>query len=409
MSLALILATRDALAILRVAAQEQAIVADTTAGSGSSLPEEGVENVVRTTRDDEALRERLERYLASQLGAEANPSVSEISSPSASGMSSETLLFDATWTESDGSKTGGAFVGRMAPSDADCPTFPSYDMGMQARAMQLVAKAGVPVPRVRWIEEGGEALGAPFFVMERLTGRVPPDVPPYLAAGWLFEAAPSDRQRLMEATVAAIAGIHSVDTEANDVSFLEFDVPGSTPLERHVANQRAYYEWVAGEYRSPLIERAFEHLSANWPKETSRVVSWGDSRIGNVMYAADGFEPVAILDWEMAGLGPRELDLGWLAFMHTFFQKLFEQMGAPGLPEFLRADDIAAAYGRITGHAVEDLRWYETYGALRHAIIMSRINERMVQFGQAERPADPDDRFPHRGTLEAMLDGTFWD
>lgn len=383
-------------------------MADSKAGTDSSLPEEGVESVVRTTRDDEALRRRLERYLATQLGEKAAPQVSEISSPSASGMSSETLLFDAHWTEPDGTRGGGAFVGRMAPSQADCPTFPSYDMGMQARVMQLVAEAGVPVPRVRWIEETGAALGAPFFVMERLGGRVPPDVPPYLAAGWVFDARPEERRRLMASTVAAIAGIHSVDTEANDVAFLEFDVPGATPLERHVAHQRAYYEWVAGEHRSPLIERAFEHLAATWPKETSRVVSWGDSRIGNVMYAEDGFEPVAILDWEMAGLGPRELDLGWLAFMHTFFQKLFEQMGAPGLPDFLRADDIAETYAEITGHAVEDLRWYETYGAVRHAIIMSRINERMVQFGQAERPADPDDRFPHRPTLEAMLDGTFW-
>jgi len=91
--------------------------------------------------------------------------------------------------------------------------------------------------------------------------------------------------------------------------------------------------------RSPLIERAFEHLRATWPEETSTVVSWGDSRIGNVMY--DGFEPCAILDWEMAGLGPRELDLGWLAFMHCFFQKLFEGMGLEGLPDFLRPDDLA--------------------------------------------------------------------
>jgi aminoglycoside phosphotransferase (APT) family kinase protein len=118
--------------------------------------------------------------------------------------------------------------------------------------------------------------------------------------------------------------------------------------------------------------------------------------------------PVAILDWEMAGLGPRELDLGWLSFMHTFFQKLFEGMGIAGLPDFLRPEDIAATYHARTGHPVEDLRWYVTYGALRHAIIMSRISERMVHFGQAEPAADPDDRIPHRATLEAMLDGSFW-
>ena len=215
---------------------------------------------------------------------------------------------------------------------------------------------------------------------------------------------------MQDHTVAAIARVHSIDVGSQDVSFLEFPVQGDSPLRKHVANQWAYYEWMAkGGRRSPLIERAFAFLESHWPNETSTVVTWGDSRVGNVMYANDGLEPVAILDWEMAGLGTRELDLGWLAFMHTFFQKLFEAMGAPGLPDFLRAEDLAETYRSITGHPVEDLRWYQTYGALRHAIIMSRISERMVIFGQSEPAEDPDDRIPHRATLEGMLDGSFWD
>ena len=54
--------------------------------------------VVRTSRDDAALRQRLQDWLATQLPSGADPQVSEISAPSASGMSSETLLFDASWT-----------------------------------------------------------------------------------------------------------------------------------------------------------------------------------------------------------------------------------------------------------------------------------------------------------------------
>lgn len=366
-------------------------------------------NVVRTSRDDRVLRERLEAWLARQLPAGAAPEVSEIGSPSASGMSSETLLFEAHWRGEGGSREGGAFVGRMAPSPSDLPTFPSYDMAMQARVMRLAAESGVPVPAVRWLELDESALGAPFFVMERIEGRVPADVPTYVVEGFVHDATPEQRRILQHDTVAAIARIHAIDLAANDTSFLEFPVEGGTALERHVAHQRAYYEWATPDKRSPLIERAFAHLEKSWPEETSTVVSWGDSRIGNVMYSRDGFEPVAILDWEMAGLGPRELDLGWLSFMHTFFQKIFEGMGLEGLPDFLRADDVARSYQEITGHPVEDLRWYQTYAALRHAIIMSRISERMVHFGQAQPAADPDDRIPHRATLEAMLDGSFWD
>ncbi len=363
---------------------------------------------VRTTRDDTRLRERLERWLAGQLGPQAKPAVSEISSPSASGMSSETLLFEARWTGEGGRAEGGAFVGRMAPSAADHPTFPTYDMAMQANVLRLAGAAGVPVPKVRWLETDPEPLGAPFFVMDRLEGRVPADVPTYVVEGFVCDATDAERRRLQDNTVAAIGRIHSIDLAANDASFLEFPVPGDTPLERHFENQRAYYAWATPDRRSPLIERSFEFLKASWPNETSTVVSWGDSRIGNIMYANDGFEPIAILDWEMAGLGTRELDLGWLSFMHTFFQKLFEGMGLPGLPDFLKPGDIAQTYARETGHEVEDLRWYVTYGALRHAIIMSRISDRAVHFGQAEPTEDPDDRIPHRASLEAMLEGSFW-
>ena len=51
----------------------------------------------------------------------------------------------------------------------------------------------------------------------------------------------------------------------------------------------------------------------------------GDARIGNVLY--EGFTPVAVLDWEMAALGPRGLDLGWLVFLHAFFQMIARAAG----------------------------------------------------------------------------------
>ena len=36
---------------------------------------------------------------------------------------------------------------------------------------------------------------------------------------------------------------------------------------------------------------------------------WGDARIGNMIFR-DG-RCVAVLDWEMATLGPPQMDLGW--------------------------------------------------------------------------------------------------
>jgi len=361
----------------------------------------------RSSRDPEALRARLEAWLASQLPAGAAPGISALSSPSASGMSSETLLFDARWRES-GAERSGRFVARLAPDPADEPIFPRYDLAQQFELLRLIrAKSRVPVPAVRWLELDRRALGAPFFVMERVLGRVPPDVMPYTMGSWLSQAKPAEQRRLQDATVGVLAALHAID--AREAGFLEFELPGATPLRRHFENQRRYFAWARADRRHALLERSFDWLLSHWPEdEGPTAISWGDSRIGNVIYEPEGFEPVAVLDWEMAAPGPRELDLGWLCFMHVFFDELTRRAGLPGMPEFLRAPDVAAHYEGLSGHRVRRLDWYEVYAALRHGIVMTRVFTRQVRFGHGSWPADPDDVIPHRDSLERMLEGSYW-
>jgi hypothetical protein len=48
--------------------------------------------------------------------------------------------------------------------------------------------------------------------------------------------------------------------------------------------------------------------------------------------------------------------------------------------------------------------FFTMYAALRHGIVMSRVQRRAIHFGEAEAPADIDDLIMHRSTLEAFLD-----
>ena len=225
---------------------------------------------------------------------------------------------------------------------------------------------------------------------------------------FLFDAAPDLQRTLQDTTVEALAKLHEINTGNADLSFLEFDRGGDTALRRHVGSTWDYYEWVAAHgVRQPLIERGFAWLDETWPTdEGTTVLSWGDARVGNVLYR--DFRPVGVLDWEMAGTGPREIDLGWMLFLHRFFQDLTEQMEMPGLPGFMRCDDVCARYEQVSGVAPRDLRFYMFYAALRHGIVMSRIQHRLVAAGQATMPDDPDDMIMHRTTVEQMLAGTYW-
>lgn len=364
--------------------------------------------------DPAELATRLQGWLRTKLPSDANPEVTDVQVPAANGMSNETILFDALWNE-EGERRHHHLVARIAPAPSGVPIFPSYDLDQQFEVIKAVgAHSPVPVPRVYWSETSPDALGGEFFVMERLDGEVPPDVMPYnFGDSWLFAGSPDDRRRLQDASVRVLAELHAIPTPAQLFPSLSPDagadvVTADAALRAHVDGQRRYYEWATETGpRSPLIERGLDWLDAHWPTVAGpAVLCWGDSRIGNIIYR--DFEPVAVLDWEMATLGPREMDLAWMVFIHRFFEDLATMAGLPGLPDFLRRDDVAATYRDLTGHEARDLEFYTLYAALRHAIIMFRVQSRAVAFGQAEAPADPDDMILHRKTVEEMLDGVYW-
>ncbi len=358
-----------------------------------------------STRDPDELRTRLERWLAHRFPDGARPRITKLDIPSSNGLSSETVLFETAWSDG-GHEQRDLLVARLEPDPDAMPVFPSYDLDRQARVMRLVREAtGLPVPDVRWSEPHAEPVGAPFFVMSRIEGQVPPDLMPYNMIGWLVDASAEQRATLQRGTVAVLASLFTIDDPEATFHFLEGGGDSAAgALRRHWMEQRAYYDWVAGGRPIPLVERILTWLEDRWPgHEGPTVLSWGDSRIGNVMYR--DFEVVGVLDWEMAALGPPELDLGWLVYIHRYFEFVARQYGMPGLPDLLRLDDVATEYERVTGYTPRDLDFYLMYAALRHAVIMARLQRRAIHFGEAVMPGDPDDLITFRLLLEEMLAG----
>lgn len=368
----------------------------------------------RSSRDAAATARAIAGWLADELPAGTDPEVRLNAGSDANGMSSETVLADVTWTE-DGERRTQGFVVRMAPSAEDVPVFASYRLDHQYDAIRLVGElSDVPVPTPRWLEPTGDVVGTPFFFMDRIDGIVPPDVMPYTFGGnWFFDASSDDRRRLQDRTVAAIAGLHQIPDAEQAFAFLDprslgdGDVDGPTPLRRHFEKNRAWYEWAVRDLdRSPLIDRAVAWLDGNWPAADvpgNVVLSWGDARIGNVLY--QDFAPVAVLDWEMAGLGPRELDLGWLVFAHRVFQTLAETFELPGLPDVLTEDAVRSTYAEVTGVVVGDLTWFEIYSGLIWAVVFMRTGTRQAHFGEIELPETPDALMHHAPLFSRLLDG----
>lgn len=373
--------------------------------SGLERPEDVLaeKQLTKDERDVTELAGSLAQWLTEQLESDGPVEVVDVRAPSGSGMSSLTLLLDCRWSRA-GSDLERTLVARVAPSDTAYPVFPSYDLAMQYDVMAgVAAHSDVPVPHMVGMEPTGSLIGSPFLVMEKVDGRAPLDNPPYVFGGWLLDATPEERARLEEATLGVIAGIAGI-TEPRAVFTRLAKMTGEDSLRSHFDALAAYYSWThrTDGIRIPLLERAFAQLEEQWPSDPGdAVLSWGDARPGNVLY--DGFEPVAVLDWEMAALGPRELDIGWYVFLHRFFQDIAEVFELPGMPDFADPVTVATTYERLSGHAVRDLDWYVLYAATRQGVIMSQVKRRMVHFGEEQTPDEPDDFVMHRAAIERML------
>jgi aminoglycoside phosphotransferase (APT) family kinase protein/putative sterol carrier protein len=322
--------------------------------------------VLGRQRDLEATRAALEAWLVARRPGEAFE-LSSLTSPKA-GISNETFLVDVR-----GRSDVERLVVRVEPTDF--LVFPAYDLAAQVRVMQALAGSDVPVPRVRWFEQDPRPLGAPFYVMERIEGEVPSEVPPYHTFGWCVEASPERRARLWWNGIRALAAIHTLDWRARGLDFLGAPASGARVLDAQLDWWQRYLDWVGGPPQ-PLLTAAVAWLRSERYEPRRVALCWGDARLPNLIFRDDAV--AGVLDWEMAFLGDPEADLGWWTFMDWATS---EGYGFPRLAGFPGPEETIRGYEEIAGLRVEHPRWQEVFAALRFGIIMARLALRMKEIG----------------------------
>ncbi len=329
-------------------------------------------------RDLEATRAALAKWLGEKLGAPV--ALSELTGPSDTGFSSDTLLFDATV----GGDRTEQLVARLEPQGFN--VFPEYDVAVQYRVMETLAGTDVPVPRMRWLESDPSVLGAAFYVMDRVDGQVPSDSPPYHLAGLVFEMEPEARTALWWSGLEAMARIHRLDWRVLGFDFLDEPERGPDPLAQQLDYYHGFFQWAVNDPdRYPLIQRALAWLSANAPKDEPVALCWGDSRISNQMFR-DG-ACVAVIDWEMVRLGNPLQDVVWMSAIDRCLSEGIGVARLPGLPD--RAATLAR-WSELTGFATEAADYYEVLALLKFSVIMARLGLQMKHYGVLPEDADMD-------------------
>lgn len=331
-------------------------------------------------RDPDLTRRRLTAWLADNV-PEATDVELNVRLPDGRGFSNETLLLDAEWTQR-GARHRQPLVARVAATGYR--VMPGSRLGEEYRVLEALSGTNVPVPAVYGYEPDPEILGAPFCVMARVDGWVPPDLPSYHREGPVAALAADDRERLWWAGVEMLHRIHRLDTEVLGLGFLHQSPDGPAGLRGQLAFYEAHLDFF-GCADSPVVRGAMEWLGQCLPPEPATVgLAWGDARLGNIIF--DGVTPAAILDWEMVFLGPGEADLAWYLYLDRHLSEGIGAQRLPGLPDRART---VARYEELVGRAIgQHLDWYEVFAGFRFALITSRVGRLLVEHGIVATEAD---------------------
>lgn len=311
--------------------------------------------------DLEKIRQGIERWLAARLPDRGGLTIPKLDFPKASGESSVTLILDARSQRGE-----ERFVLRMAPPKSQ--VFDRHDLRMQFDMMTVMEREGLPAPPLVAYEADPSVLGSDFYVMGFREGRIPPDNPPMMIAGWLKdETTPAQRTTMWTSALDVLAAIHRIDLAKHDFSRLPRAARGEPVLAQEIRTFDAMFKPEDRKVCDPRILEGWGFLLETAPDDAAPAFCWGDSRVGNVIFDRD--RPVAILDWEMANVSDPRTDLAWFVWIDRCAS---EGLGAARLPGIPAPAELYARWSERTGRTVRGIEWFELFAVVRFAIVLER-------------------------------------
>jgi aminoglycoside phosphotransferase (APT) family kinase protein len=248
----------------------------------------------------------------------------------------------------------------------------AHDMVREFRILAALWPTVVPVPEPLALCTDPDVIGAPFYVMPEVAGRV------LRSAADTGDLDPQTCRQIAEALIRTLADLHAVDADA--VGLGDYGRRGG-----YSARQiRTWTEqWNRSRTRElPDMDALLSALRANIPSRDETAVVHGDFRLDNTIVDVTGQGRIAaVLDWELSTLGDPLADLGLLlTYWHDRDDDERAQIAvAAGITTrkgFPTADQLAHRYASITGRPLDELPFYSALGAMKLAVILEGVHGR---------------------------------
>lgn len=243
----------------------------------------------------------------------------------------------------------------------------AHNMSREYRVINALRTTAVPVPAAVACCDDLTVLGAPFYLMDFVDGRILDTAAATAALG------PTQAARAGKVLIDTLLALHEVDP--GTVGLGDFGRPEGF-LTRQLA--RWQHQWTASETRPlPELELVVDRLTGSIPPPSPAGIVHGDYRIANVIFAADVDRVAAVIDWEMATLGDPLTDLGLLIVYHTLANAPeFDLAPLPTEHGFQTAEQLTDRYRAFSGRDLRHLRWYIAFGYFKLAVISETIRRR---------------------------------
>lgn len=254
---------------------------------------------------------------------------------------------------------------RKQPAASLLPSAHAIDR--EFRVMQALAASELPVPKMILYHADRDLLGTPFYLMERLQGRVFPNCE-------LPGMSPAERRAIYLAMAETMARLHQVDWAGIGLS--DYGRQGGY-FSRQIA--RWSQQWESTKTAdSADIDRLVPWLRAHLPDESETTLSHGDFRLGNLMFHPSEPRVIAVLDWELSTLGHPLADvafncMAWRTLPSEYGGIRGLDLAALGIPS---EADYLRHYYRLSGRRDGVTAFHFAFALFRMAVIFQGIAAR---------------------------------
>jgi len=177
----------------------------------------------------------------------------------------------------------------------------AHAVDREFRVLKALEQTDVPVPKTIHFHDDASLLGTPFYLMERIEGRVLPDCA-------LPDCSSDERRALYLSMAETLARLHAV--RPDEISLSDYGRPGN-----YFARQLSRWSKQWAESPSdpiPDLDTLADWLGANMPDDDgASSIAHGDFRLGNMLFHPTEPRVIAVLDWELSTLGHPLADLGF--------------------------------------------------------------------------------------------------